>query len=84
IISIQRCYTDEFEKNATNYCVRFGHSLWSANQLPTQKELTSYAGMMINNFYPTISLRRVRKESDELLHTIWSLVMVREPVASAR
>ena len=21
---------------ATNYCVRFGHSLWSANQLPAQ------------------------------------------------
>ena len=24
------------EKNATNYCIRFGHSLWSANQLPAQ------------------------------------------------
>ena len=23
----------EFKKQATNYCIRFGHSLWSANQL---------------------------------------------------
>ncbi|CAD1476014.1 unnamed protein product, partial [Heterotrigona itama] len=23
-------------KKATNYCIRFGHSLWSANQLPAQ------------------------------------------------
>ncbi|CAD1475057.1 unnamed protein product, partial [Heterotrigona itama] len=37
IISIQRYHTDEFKKNATNYCVRFGHSLWSANQLPAQE-----------------------------------------------
>ena len=28
--------------------------------------------------------RRVEKESDELLYTIWSLVMVREPIPSAR
>ena len=25
------------EKKATNYYVRFGHSLWSANQLPAQE-----------------------------------------------
>ncbi|KOX77661.1 hypothetical protein WN51_09326 [Melipona quadrifasciata] len=25
------------EKKATNYCIRFGHSLWSANQLPAQR-----------------------------------------------
>ena len=30
-----------------------------------------------NNFYPVISYRRVQKESDELLYTLWSLVMVR-------
>ncbi|CAD1481295.1 unnamed protein product, partial [Heterotrigona itama] len=30
-------YTDEFQKKATNYCIRFGHSLWSANQLPAQE-----------------------------------------------
>ena len=24
------------KKKATNYCIRFGHSLWSANQLPAQ------------------------------------------------
>ena len=28
---------DEFErKRKTNYCIRFGHSLWSATQLPAQ------------------------------------------------
>ena len=24
------------KKKATNYCIRFGRSLWSANQLPAQ------------------------------------------------
>ena len=24
------------KKKARNYCIRFGHSLWSANQLPAQ------------------------------------------------
>ncbi|CAD1476849.1 unnamed protein product [Heterotrigona itama] len=28
-------HTDEVKRKATNYCIRFGHSLWSANQLPT-------------------------------------------------
>ena len=27
------CYTDEVKKKVTNYCIRFGHSLWSVNQL---------------------------------------------------
>ena len=38
---------------------------------------------LLNNFYPTLSYRRVQKESDELLYTVWSLVMVRSLVASA-
>ncbi|CAD1469708.1 unnamed protein product, partial [Heterotrigona itama] len=25
-----------FKKKKVNYCTRFGHSLWSANQLPAQ------------------------------------------------
>ncbi|CAD1473564.1 unnamed protein product, partial [Heterotrigona itama] len=29
-------HIDEFKKKATNYCIRFGHSLWSANQLAAQ------------------------------------------------
>ena len=33
--------------------------------------------LLLNNFYPAISYRRDQKESDELLYTIWSLVMVR-------
>ncbi|KOX78878.1 hypothetical protein WN51_08637 [Melipona quadrifasciata] len=36
----------------------------------------------INNFYSVI-YRRIQKE-DELLYTVWSLVMVREPVTNAR
>ncbi|CAD1480661.1 unnamed protein product, partial [Heterotrigona itama] len=27
----------EFKKKATHYCIEFGHSLWSANQLPVQE-----------------------------------------------
>ena len=34
---------------------------------------------LLNHFYSVISHRRVGKESDELLYTVWSLVMVREP-----
>ncbi|CAD1473148.1 unnamed protein product, partial [Heterotrigona itama] len=30
-------HTDEFKKKATNYCIQFGHSLWSVNQLSVQK-----------------------------------------------
>ena len=33
--------------------------------------------LVLNNFYPLISYRRVQKESDELLYTVRSLVMVR-------
>ena len=33
--------------------------------------------LLVNNFYPVIPYRRVRQESDELLYTVWSLVMVR-------
>ena len=40
--------------------------------------------LLLNNFYSVISYRRVEKESNELLYTVWSLVMVREPIASAR
>ena len=32
---------------------------------------------LLKNFYPVISYRRVQKESDDLLCTVWSLVMVR-------
>ena len=32
---------------------------------------------LLNNFCPVIPYRRVEKESDELLNTVWSLVMVR-------
>ena len=39
--------------------------------------------LLLNNFYPVI-YRRIQKESDELLYTVWSLVMVRARVASAR
>ena len=28
---------DEFKKKMTNYCIWFGHSLWSASQLPAQE-----------------------------------------------
>ena len=36
-----------------------------------------------STFLPAISYRRVEEESGELSYTVWSLVMVREPVASA-
>ena len=33
--------------------------------------------LLLDNFYPVISYRRVQKESDELSYTVWSLVTVR-------
>ena len=36
-----------------------------------------FVKLLLNNFYPVMSCRRVQKESDELLCTVWSLVMVR-------
>ena len=40
--------------------------------------------LIFNRFYPVIEYRRVEKESDELLYTVWSLVMVRNPVAKRK
>ena len=42
--------------------------------------------LLLNHFYPLISspTRSNEKESDELLYTVRSLVMVRESIASAR
>ena len=37
--------------------------------------------LLLNNFYPVVSYRRIKKESDELLHAIRSLVMVRSQLA---
>ena len=41
--------------------------------------------LLLGNFYPVISYRSSskEKENDELLYTFRSLVMAREPVASA-
>ena len=40
---------------------------------------------LLDNFYPaTLSYRRVGKEGDELLYTVWSLVMFRKLVTNAR
>ena len=38
--------------------------------------------LLLNNFHPVMSYRRVQKESDELLYTIWSLVMVRNQLSN--
>ena len=39
--------------------------------------------LLLHNFYPVMSYRRVQKESDQLLYTVWSLVMVRKWISSA-
>ncbi|CAD1469265.1 unnamed protein product, partial [Heterotrigona itama] len=68
IISIQQYYTDEFEKKTTNYCVRFGHSLWSANQLPTQRLIT-YGAESDCVKVPTILHARSCKTSDSYVES---------------
>ncbi|CAD1480294.1 unnamed protein product, partial [Heterotrigona itama] len=59
------------------YCIRFGHSLWSANQLSAQGTKQIMNLLLVNNFYPVISYRRVEKESDVYYcirfgHSLWS------------
>ncbi|CAD1472828.1 unnamed protein product [Heterotrigona itama] len=80
IISIQRYHTDEFKQKAVKYCIRFGHSLWSVNQLPAQeaKQITNLL-LLSGYFYPVMLYRRVQKESNELLyirfgHSLWSVM----------
>ena len=34
--------SSDIKKKATNYCIRFGHSLWSANQLPFLTRLSRF------------------------------------------
>ncbi|KOX79319.1 hypothetical protein WN51_09121 [Melipona quadrifasciata] len=41
MISYQRV---QKKKKATNYCIRFGHSLWSANQLSAQEHFEAQMG----------------------------------------
>ncbi|KAF3422329.1 hypothetical protein E2986_10876 [Frieseomelitta varia] len=88
-----RCVQKKKKKKATNYCIRFGHSLWSANQLPAQganqspipaKQMTSL--LSLNHFYPVISYRRVqeKRKTTNYCYKVRPLVMVREPVASTR
>ena len=36
---------DEFETKATNYCTRFGHSLWSVNHLPAREAKFTFSSM---------------------------------------
>ena len=40
--------------------------------------------LLLNHFYPVISYRRVQKESDKSLYTVWSLVMVRKSVGQRK
>ncbi|CAD1479226.1 unnamed protein product, partial [Heterotrigona itama] len=62
---------DEFKKKATTYCIRFGHSLWSANQLPVQgaKQITSLP--LFSHFY----LEFKKKATNYCIrfgHSLWS------------
>ena len=41
-----------------------------------------FVRLLLNNFYRVISHRRVQKESNELLCTVWSLVMVRDQLTT--
>ena len=43
----------------------------------TEGKQTINLSFLSNNSYPVIPYRRVEKESDEPLYTVWSLVMVR-------
>ncbi|CAD1469550.1 unnamed protein product, partial [Heterotrigona itama] len=48
-------YRDEFKKKAANYCIRFGHSLWSVNHLPAQETKQIINLLLLgNNFYPVV------------------------------
>ncbi|CAD1474211.1 unnamed protein product, partial [Heterotrigona itama] len=72
--------TDEFKKKTTNY-TRFGHSLWSANQLPTQRvnllRKIINLSLLSNNFYPAISSTdEFKKKTTNYCirfgHSLWS------------
>ena len=41
--------------------------------------------LLLSHFYPVMyHTDEFKKKGDELLYTVWSLVMVREPVANVR
>ncbi|CAD1469031.1 unnamed protein product, partial [Heterotrigona itama] len=71
-------YTDEFQKKVTNYCAQFGHSLWSANQLPAQevKQIINFL-LLSNNFYPVIYYtdefqKKATNYCARFGHSLWS------------
>ena len=77
---VKNFFVSIFLSNCNNFSVSgiFKHNPGKTND--------KFKYNILNNFYPAISYRRVQKEkeSDESLYTVWSLVVVREPVASAR
>ena len=104
VISIQ-WYKYEF-KRETNCCIRFGHSLWSANLLrwndvPRREYLAENCNISsvssLFNYYPGKTNKKLitsqsflssgantnsKKKTNRCIR-FWSLVTVREPVASA-
>ncbi|CAD1471375.1 unnamed protein product, partial [Heterotrigona itama] len=74
-----RYHTNEFKKKATSYSMRFGHSLWSANQLPTQgaKQVINLL-FLSNNFYPyryhtNEFKKKATSYSMRFGHSLWSV-----------
>ena len=54
----------------------FSQFLSIVSSILTQAKQIIYL-LLLDNFYPAISYRRVQKENDKLLYTVWSLLTVR-------
>ena len=59
IISVQRYRADEFNRKATNYCIRFGRSLLSAISLPAQVTINRYLFFFFFLLSPVRHVRRI-------------------------
>ena len=81
------CFIASVRWNVENFfsqnCNIFSVLSTVSNITQKAKQITNLL-LLSNNFYSMISYRRDEKENDELLYCVWSLVMVRESVVSAR
>ncbi|KAF3424334.1 hypothetical protein E2986_13627 [Frieseomelitta varia] len=68
---------------ATNYCVRFGHSLWSVNQFASAKRGKTNNKFIASQSFLSSDTDGFKKKATNLLYTVWSLVMVRNQLTSA-
>ena len=65
------------KKKATNYCIRFGRSLWSANQLPAHVENFLPQIATFPQFYVYLNVTQAKRMISLLLNNFYPVISYR-------